>query len=258
MTSTWRVVAIRYATAQMPAAHLELDADVHDAIGALDYFIWVASKDDRHVIVDTGFEPEEGARRGRRLIMHPVDSLRELGIDPKAVSDVILTHLHYDHAGNLDAFPNARFHLQDAEMNYATGRCMCHTRMRRPFSVNDVNRAVRLVYEDRMIFHDGDFEFSAGISVHKIGGHSRGLQVVRVEGKSRAIVIASDALHLERYLDDGKVFPMFADYEDVLDGYRRLRHLAGATGLILPGHDPGVISAFAPVGRGLADAVEIV
>jgi glyoxylase-like metal-dependent hydrolase (beta-lactamase superfamily II) len=258
MASPWQVIAIRYASVELPALQLGLEADIHDAIGALDYFIWLASDGDRHVLVDTGFDAAEGARRGRRMLKHPVESLRELQVDPASVCDVVLTHLHYDHAGNLDAFPNARFHLQAAEMNYATGRCMCHRRMRRPFSAEHVIRAVRLVYEDRIVFHDGDCELAPGIGVHLVGGHSRGLQVVRVEAQSRVVVIASDALHLLRYLDDGDVFPLFADYQLVVEGYRRLRELAGAGGLILPGHDPGVVTMFPPVRKDWSDAVRVV
>jgi glyoxylase-like metal-dependent hydrolase (beta-lactamase superfamily II) len=258
MASSWQVVAIRYGAAELPANHLGLDVDIHDAIGSLDYFIWLVSDGDRHVVVDTGFDPDEGARRGRQIIRHPVDSLRDLRVAPDAVTDVVLTHLHYDHAGNLDAFPNARFHLQSAEMDYATGRCMCHRRMRRPFSARDVVQAVRLVYEDRIVFHDGDFDFAPGVQVHLIGGHSRGLQVVRVEAESRNVVIASDALHLSRYLDDGDVFPLFADYQHVVEGYRRLRELAGTGGLILPGHDPSVITTFPQIRKGWKDAVVIV
>jgi glyoxylase-like metal-dependent hydrolase (beta-lactamase superfamily II) len=257
MASPWQVTAIRYASVELPARQLGLEADIHDAIGTLDYFIWLVSDGDRHVLVDTGFDAEEGARRGRRMLKHPVESLEALQVDPADVSDIVLTHLHYDHAGNLDAFPNARFHLQAAEMNYATGPCMCHSRMRRPFSAEDVVRAVRLVYQDRIVFHDGDFDFAPGISVHLIGGHSRGLQVVRVEAQSRVIVIASDALHLMRYLDDGDAFPLFADYQRVVEGYRRLRELAGVSGVVLPGHDPGVVTMFPPVREDWSDAVRV-
>jgi glyoxylase-like metal-dependent hydrolase (beta-lactamase superfamily II) len=257
MTSSWQVVAIRYASVELPARELSLDTDVHDAIGSLDYFIWLVSNGDRNVVVDTGFDPEEGARRSRRLIRHPVEFLKDLGIDADAVSDVVLTHLHYDHAGNLEAFPNASFHLQAAEMNYATGPCMCHRRMRRPFSAPDVMKAVALVYEDRVVFHDGDFDLAHGLSVHLVGGHSRGLQVLRVDAQPRPIVIASDALHLLRYLDDGDVFPMFADYQAVVEGYRRLRKLAGPEGLILPGHDTGVVTTFPSLRPGWSNVVRI-
>ena len=58
--------------------------------------------------------------------------------DPASIRDVVITHLHYDHAGNLNLFPNARFHLQDREMQFATGRHMCMGCMRGAFDVEDV------------------------------------------------------------------------------------------------------------------------
>src|SRR6267142_1154838 len=80
-------------------------------------------------------------------------------------------HLHYDHAGNLDRFPNARFHLQDREMSYATGRCMCNGMLRHPFSVEHVTTMVRHVYGERVTFHSGDGEIAPGVTVHRVGGH---------------------------------------------------------------------------------------
>ena len=106
-----------------------------------------------------------------------------------------MTHLHYDHAGNLDRFPNAHFHLQDREMSYATGRCMCNGLLRHPFSVEHVTQMVRHVYGERVTFHSGDGEVAPGVTVHRVGGHSDGLQVVRVETARGPVVLASDAAH---------------------------------------------------------------
>ena len=75
--------------------------------------------------VDTGFSKEEGERRGRTYTLSPADGLRRVGIEPDDVKDVIISHMHYDHAGNLDMFPNARFHIQTAEV--AFGRLSCHS-----------------------------------------------------------------------------------------------------------------------------------
>lgn len=252
-----QILALRYATAELSAAHLGLEADFHDAPGRLDYFVWLVRSPGGVILVDTGFERSEGARRGRTLLVDPVDALHSIGVEAEDVTDIVITHLHYDHAGNLERFPNARFHLQDGEMAYATGRCMCNERMRRPFSVADVQTAVRLVYEDRIVFHLGDYELAPGISVHLIGGHSRGLQVVRVTGAGRTRVVASDALHLGKYLQNHDVFPMFADYDKVQEGYRRLRELAGIDGLVLPGHDPEVVHMFPALREELPDIVII-
>jgi glyoxylase-like metal-dependent hydrolase (beta-lactamase superfamily II) len=112
------------------------------------------------------------------------EGLKVLGVQPDKVDHVIATHMHWDHAGNYDLFPNARYHIQDTEMAYATGRCMCHQMLRIPFSENDVLAMVRKVFAYRVEFHDGAEELAPGITVHKIGGHSKGLQCVR-ENKTR-------------------------------------------------------------------------
>src|ERR687898_770039 len=78
-----------------------------------------------------------------------------IGSEPAEVRTVIVSHMHYDHIGNYDLFPRARYHLQDREMAYATGRCMCHTALRLPFEIEDVVAMVRKVFADRVAFHDG-------------------------------------------------------------------------------------------------------
>ncbi|MBV1925828.1 MAG: N-acyl homoserine lactonase family protein [Rhodobacteraceae bacterium] len=245
--SDWEVLAIHYATTEVENRNISLIQDQHDLPGRLDFFIWVIRNDTACYVVDTGFALDEGARRGREMTRHPCDSLRDIDIDADSIKDVIISHLHYDHAGNMAAFPAAQFHLQEAEMAYGTGKCMCVHHMRKPFHVEDVVTAVRMVYSDRVCFHDGDVRLADGLSLHLIGGHSRGLQVLRVETGDRVIVVASDALHYSHYLDDQNAFPLHADLEEVIAGYDRLRELAGPDGLILPGHDPDVLQRFRPV-----------
>lgn len=253
----WEILALHYGTAQRPAQDLALEFDPHDGPGRIDYFIWVIRNAEQVFVIDTGFLPEEGGRRARTLLRHPVDALADIGIDASTVRDVVLTHLHYDHAGNLPAFPRATFHLQDKEMEYGTGRCMCHTRMRKPFFVEDVLEAVRMVYAGRICFHNGDVELAPGVSLHLLGGHSRGLQVVRVTRPQGTVVLASDAVHFAAHMDDENIFPVFADYADVMEGYRKLRELAGAGGIILPGHDPSVLQDFQPLSPHLPHVLRI-
>ncbi|MBY3468706.1 N-acyl homoserine lactonase family protein [Rhizobium laguerreae] len=235
----WKALALHYGTAARPRADLSLEAiDHHDVIGQIDYFVWIIRRADRLVLIDTGFSKEEGEARGRTMIVDPVEALRLLGIEAADITDVVITHLHYDHAGNLNAFPNAVFHLQEKEMIYGTGRCMCHPRMRRPFAAEAVVDAVRLVFAGKVQFHRGDVELEPGLSLHLIGGHSKGLQVVRLEDEGHVHVFASDALHFASYMQESDMFPLFADYAEVLDGYSTLKRLAGRQGRIIPGHDP--------------------
>ena len=143
--------------------------------------MWVVKSESRTFIIDTGFNAQVCEKRKRTFLRCPAESLIHLGIDANTVADVVLTHLHYDHAGNFDRFPKARFHLQERELAYATGRYMHFPRLSHSFEVEDVCGIVRLNYAQRVIFYNGDAELAPGLTIHAAGGHSAGLQFVRVK-----------------------------------------------------------------------------
>jgi hypothetical protein len=137
--TTYEVFALRYAeNPAQPAARNFIDGDAHDKLMPLDYFIWLIRGPDRAYVVDTGFDGQAAKQRSRVLLASPGGLLSSLGVDSEQVSDVIVTHMHYDHCGNRELFSRARFHLQDREMAYATGRCMCHPALSSLFDVRDV------------------------------------------------------------------------------------------------------------------------
>ncbi|MGD8324319.1 MAG: N-acyl homoserine lactonase family protein [Gammaproteobacteria bacterium] len=242
---TYAVYAIKYAELSRRTCENFIDGDPHDtSLMPLNYFVWAIVRHDRTIIVDTGFGAKIGAKRGR-VITHPVEEgLAALDIDPSKVTDVIITHLHYDHAGNEELFPAATYHLQDDEMRYATGRCMCHHEISKAFEAEDVARMVHRVFDGRVHFHDGDAMIEPGVSVHRIGGHTMGLQAVRVNTDRGAVVLASDASHFYAHMETGRAFPIVYNVGELLDGYRRLRTLASSDRHIIPGHDPLVIERF--------------
>ena len=247
MGNAYEIYALRYATMSPRTPNMNfLAPDPHDSAAQdLDYFVWLIRGGGREILVDTGFNAEEASARARKLTLNPVDALERFGVAASSVRDIIVTHLHYDHAGNLDRFPNARFHLQEREMAYATGRCMCHAAMRQAFAVDDITAMVRHLFAGRVAFHDGDAELAPGLSVHRIGGHTQGLQAVRVHTRVGWIVLASDAAHLYANMHDVRPFPIVFDVGRMVEGYRRLRELADAPELIVPGHDPLVMQRYA-------------
>jgi glyoxylase-like metal-dependent hydrolase (beta-lactamase superfamily II) len=244
-SNTYEILALKYAelTARKRFESF-VAADDHDSPHPIDYFVWVIRNADRTIVVDTGFDAAEGAKRGRKVDRAPAAALEQIGVAAGSVEQVVVTHLHYDHAGTLGAFPKARFHLQEAEMAYATGPCMCHNFLRYPFTVEHVCDMVRNVYSGRVAFHNGDAEIAPGVTVHKIGGHSRGLQCVRVATATGPVVLASDSSHYYENFEKGKVFPITIDIADVLDGYVRLQALAGSPRRVVPGHDPLVLKRY--------------
>ena len=232
-----------------------LGGDPHEAGSDLAYYVWVARRSDRLFVIDTGFGPEAAATRGRTLSASPTDRLRQLGIAPEAVEDVILTHLHYDHAGTLGAFPNARYHVQDHEASFATGRCMCHGALRQAYDVEDVVAFVRALYGGRVVFHDGTAELAPGLRVHKVGGHTAGLQVVQVWTRRGWVVLSSDAAHLYANLERRVPFPIVHDVGALLEGYRMLHELADSPDHIVVGHDPLVMTLYPALSAELSDAI---
>ncbi|WP_336054932.1 N-acyl homoserine lactonase family protein [Nitratireductor sp. CH_MIT9313-5] len=245
MHDTYQVFALKYAERNTRTrADSFLFDDDHASPHDMDYSIWVIRNDDRVIVVDTGYDEVEARRRGRPILQSPAKCLADFGIDPASVDTVIITHLHYDHAGSLGDFPNACFHLQAAEMAFATGPCMCHGVLQAPFSVEHVVEMVRHVYSGRVVFHEGNSEVVPGVEVHAVGGHSRGLQCVRVKTARGWLVLASDASHYYENFLRKKLFPIVENSQAMLDGFELLPQLAGGPSLIIPGHDPLVRKLF--------------
>jgi glyoxylase-like metal-dependent hydrolase (beta-lactamase superfamily II) len=245
---TYEVYAIKYAHHPRRASENfiggPLGGDAHDGPMPLDYFVWLVRGEGRDVVVDTGFSAAMAAKRGRQHLRCPSEGLRLLGVQAAQVRDVVITHLHYDHVGNFELFPAATFHLQDLEMRYATGRYMSHECFRGAFEAEDVVGMVRRVYEGRVRFHDGDAELAPGLSLHLIGGHTMGLQVVRIATRRGTLVLASDASHLYANMEEARPFPIVWSVADMVEGYARLRSLAQSPAHVIPGHDPLVLERY--------------
>ena len=245
------VYAVRYGHHERRSSENFIGGDPHDVPQPLDFYVWAIRGPQGTFVVDTGFD-EAMAKKRERSILNPVGTgLKALGIEPASVENVIVSHLHYDHTGNYECFPNARYHLQDTEMAYATGRCMCHALLRLPFEEEDVVAMVRKVFAGRVAFHDGTSQVAPGVHVHKIGGHSRGLQCVSVKTRRGLVVLASDATHLYAHIEGGRVFPITYNVGEVLDGYDTIKKLAPSAKHIVPGHDPRVLQRYPTARSGL-------
>jgi glyoxylase-like metal-dependent hydrolase (beta-lactamase superfamily II) len=180
-----------------------------------------------------------------------------IGIDPETVEDVILSHLHFDHCGNHNLFPKARYHVQDAEMAYCTGRCMCHNYLRAPFEYDDVANMVSKLFAGRVVFHDSVSEIAPNIMVYKLGGHSKGLQVVRVMTRRGWVVLGSDAAHFYANFEQSRPFPVLESVTDMLEGYSKMKQLASSPEHIIPGHDPLVLRRYPAALDGIDDIVRL-
>lgn len=243
-SDSYVIFAIRYGHLARRSSQNFIGGDIHDVDMPLDYFVWVIKGEDECYVVDTGFSEETAKKRSRHIVTPVLAGLRAAGVEPADVRHVILTHLHFDHAGNTPLFPNATYHVQDREMAFCTGRHMCNHDHAHHYEAEDVSRMIRNLFEGRVRFHAGDSDFAPGISLHHIGGHTDGLQVVRVRTQRGWVVLASDATHFFANFESGRPFPAVFDLNAMKKGFDRLRTLASSGEHVIPGHDPAVLRRF--------------
>lgn len=255
--SEFEIYAVRYGHHDRNASANFIHGDEHDGPMPLDYFVWAIVGSKSTYLLDTGFDAAMGKKRGRQLVRPVQDGLAAIGIEAGSVRDIIVSHMHFDHAGNRELFPNARYHVQDLEMEFCTGRCMCHDYARHAYEPADITAMIGRVFDDRVQFHDGDSEIEPGLTVHRVGGHTRGLQITRVRTKRGWVVLGSDASHFYANFEQHRPFPVVDDVADMLAGYDRMRELATSIDHIVPGHDPLVLTRYPAFKEGLDGVVRL-
>jgi glyoxylase-like metal-dependent hydrolase (beta-lactamase superfamily II) len=222
-----------------------ISTDIHDGPMPLDYYIWVIRGSDKSYLVDTGFDAETASARKRTFFRCPIRSWAKVGVDATQLSEAIITHLHFDHAGNLNLLPTTHFHLQERELQYVTGRYMQYKTLRHTFEVEDVVNMVRRLYDNRIQFHLGDDELTPGIQLIAVGGHTAGLQAIRVHTQRGWIVLASDASHFYENIFRESPFPIVFHVGEMLEGYDKVLRLCESPDHLIPGHDPLVLRRYA-------------
>jgi glyoxylase-like metal-dependent hydrolase (beta-lactamase superfamily II) len=240
----YELYAIKYGQRDGHRAEMFQGGDPHDGPMPLTYYVWAAVSPERTVVIDLGFTVETGVRRGRVVERTPAEGLQLLGIDAAAVRHVIVTHFHFDHVGNVGEFPNATFVVQDGEMAFWTGRYASRGIFRNLVEPEDVVSLVRHNFEGRVRFVDGSEEIVPGITVHKVGGHAPGLQVVTVETARGLVVVASDAAHFYANIEEDRPFSIVTNLPQMYGAFDIIRKLAPSPEHIIPGHDPLVLARY--------------
>lgn len=240
----YELYAFRYAQLKTRSSQYVLGGDPNDHPMMINYYFWAIVGNGRTILVDTGFDADKARKRRRDYLRNPAEALRSFGIEPDGIQDVIITHLHYDHSGNHALFPNARFYLQNAEMGYCTGRYMCYGDLNAPYELDDITEMLRSLFAGRVRFCDGTTEIAPGVSVHLIGGHTRGIQVVRVWTAQGWMVLASDTAPLYANIESRRACAPVFNVGDLIEGYGTLLSLAGSIDRIIPGHDVLVMERY--------------
>jgi glyoxylase-like metal-dependent hydrolase (beta-lactamase superfamily II) len=215
--------------------------DRHDTA----YYAWLLLSADRTVLVDAGMDRGAGrSLTGWSFRSTVPDVLSTVGIAVGDIDTVVLTHLHYDHAGGVRSLSRARVVVQRAELAYWTGPA-AKRNAREAWLVDqrDLAHLAALTDLGRVDLVDGDTRIAAGLSVHLVGGHTAGTQLVMVRTAAGRAVLASDAVHFFENLETDRPGTILHSMPGVYSAFDRARELA-AGGPIVPGHDPAVMTRF--------------
>lgn len=252
---TYEIYALRYGeNANRVRSGSFIFEDDHTTPHPLDYFVWLIRNERRTILVDTGFSRATARERGQTIAHEPIEMLKLLGVSPTEITDLVISHLHFDHAGTLPAFEHAQFHLQQTEMAFATGPLICHEEGRIVYMAEHVCHAIHQLYRGKLTYYRGDAELASGIVLRHLPGHTLGVQGVEVATRRGPVILASDASHFYENYRKERLFPLVADAEATYASHRRLKSLAPSGAHVIPGHDPLVRLAF-PNHRGDDDSV---
>lgn len=245
------ILAIRYGTRRTSRAEVYYNYEKYNEPNSeimMDYFFWAIRTPNYTLLVDTGFSEQAGAERGRTITTPPKDALDRVQIKPEHVKHVVLTHSHYDHAGNTDLFPNARFYMSKNEYQFIAGKLSDKPHLAAPMDSRATRDICELVENNRVTFVGKDDYILKGIRLIELSGHTPGQLVVIIEREAGPVILASDAIHYYEELRLDRPFAVMSSLIGMYRSFESLRQLAGEPGAILvPGHDPEVMERFAPI-----------
>lgn len=242
----YEVYAVRFATiAGFPASSLVAGADRERRLD-IAMMVWVLKGDGRIAIVDSGFHRERYFRQFTvKDYVKPSEAIAPLGINPEDVTDLLVTHMHWDHAGGIGLFPAARVWIQKDEYDYYTGDAWQAAGTHGGIDAEDVVEIVRRNTQGKVSFVRGDDQTSLpGIGFGVGGKHTWASQFVSVRTREHVVVVASDNMYLYENLEKHLPVAQTLDAASNLRTQDRMRSLASEPRLLVPGHDAAVFDRF--------------
>jgi glyoxylase-like metal-dependent hydrolase (beta-lactamase superfamily II) len=181
-------------------------------------------------LIDCGWDRRRGlstgADRYSRIDVEerdPVDPLARIGVAPRHVQNVIISHMHFDHVGNLDLFPDADLMIARSEYECWTGPYGEHPTLAHAVRRGEVRTVQGYASSGRLRLVDGIEEVLPGVIANPVGGHTPGQMIVEVATSAGAVLIASDAVHYHEELVESQPFYIYSDLIDMFDTYALLR-----------------------------------
>lgn len=256
---SYEVYAIRFASAgpTMATSLWALNAPPKDSV-RIDFSIWlIKGKNGKNILFDTGFLPDIEDAKDFGIINYrrPDSALLLLGIAPEAITDIIISHPHWDHIDAVGLFPKAQVWMQQEDFNYFVSSAWQKDGNHGGFNPRNVQELIELNLKGRLTLVKGDNQdILPGIKVFTGSKHTFNSQYVQVNTGSQKIVLASDNIWVYYSLDH--LAPPSKggtrDEAGYVAAMKRMKTLASQPKLIIPGHDAKVFSLFPTVADGIA------
>ena len=248
----YSIEAIRYADSPGDSvADLVVGAPADEKVDTL-FAIWLIRGGGRVILFDSGFHRARWFKEWPiKNFLRPDEAVRSAGVDPAAVTDIVISHAHWDHMGGIDLFPKARVWIQKEEFRYYTGEAWQPGGDHGGIDPEDAAELVRLNAQGRLNWVNGDdVELFPGIHAYTGGHHTYASQYLRVQGNP-TFVLASDNVYLYRNLSEHKASATFTEsyHEANIRNQQRMIGLAGSPDRVIPGHDALQFERFPTHGR---------
>ena len=239
-TPEYSIDAIRYANGHKISVDKMVVGGATDEYIVPVFIIWLIRGGGRNILFDSGFHRAHWFKVfSVGDYLRPDQAVRLAGVKPDEVTDIIISHAHWDHLGGIDLFPKATVWIQKEEYRYYTTDAWQPGGDHEGIDPDDVRELVRLNTAGRLRLVDGDnVEILAGIRTYTGARHTFASQYLRIEG-SPPFVLASDNLYLYRNLDEHKASGTFSDADRGANirNQDRMIELAGSSERVVPGHD---------------------
>jgi glyoxylase-like metal-dependent hydrolase (beta-lactamase superfamily II) len=246
----YEVYALRYAERDTTKCQFFYRESSHDTL-TLHHFVWLILGGPHPVLVDTGFLEDEARARHIRNYVSPAAMVERAGVKAADIPVALITHLHYDHWAGHSLFPKAEYWIQRDEVSFWTGPFGSTPAFRQSANVDALARLVTLNYGQRVKIVEGEREVLPGIRVHRVGGHTAGLQIVSVQTARGTVVLTSDAAHFYHNVETRQPVQIITSLPEMLTAFETIHELAGQEKLIVAGHDPQVSERFAEIDKGI-------
>jgi glyoxylase-like metal-dependent hydrolase (beta-lactamase superfamily II) len=244
----YQIYAIRYATIPDLSVSMFVQDAAPERKTAAAMTIWLIRGDGRNILFDSGFYHERFFKSWNVTnFVRPSEALAAMGLKPEDITDIIVSHMHWDHADGIDLFPKAKIWIQRDEYTYYTGEAW-HGDTHGGIDPEDVLTLVKMNTDGRVAFVNGDDqEIIPGITCYIGGKHTFQSQYVGVNSSAGKVVLASDNLYLYENLEKHVPIGTTLDAASNLRAQDRMRQIAASPDLIVPGHDPAVFERFPKV-----------